>query len=505
MPTNQLVVSELKTTHPLYKINVNEWFFLMASYEGARELVRQGYLRRNERESIANYQRRLQEAYGFSYSKSVIDLFNFYLFKKPVKRDMAGLTDDDLWNMFVRDCNLYGDNFDDFMTEQGRYASIYGHIGILVDKANKIFETRAEQVEAKVYPYVAPYFPPAILDWRYDRDENNRPYLAYLKLLDDLEGDDLQYRVWYPDHFEVWEIPDTDEQTGKSVDDTAEGRLIMEEENPLDEIPFVWLYNLRGKVRPIGVSDIHDVARIDVSILRNLSHGEEVISYAAFPMMRKPMREARPDGAKADQADEAGVTAVLEFDPDHPESKPDWLEAKVQQPIEAILGWIGRKVAEIYRAVNAGGMASMEISTAPKSGAALKAEFQLLNSNLVRKATNLEQAEKKIIEYWARWEGSEDALEDISIERARTYDVENLAADLDNVLTAKTIVMSRKFKDIMQKNVARAMLPAADENQLQEIDDEIDAAPEPSLTPAPTGFTEEDEEEEELEEETTTA
>jgi hypothetical protein len=150
-------------------------------------------------------------------------------------------------------------------------------------------------------------------------------------------------------------------------------------------------------------------------------------------------------------------------------------------------------------------MASMEISTAPKSGAALKAEFQLLNSNLVRKATNLEQAEKKIIEYWARWEGSEDALEDISIERARTYDVENLAADLDNVLTAKTIVMSRKFKDIMQKNVARAMLPAADENQLQEIDDEIDAAPEPSLTPAPTGFTEEDEEEEELEEETTTA
>jgi hypothetical protein len=470
----------------------------MASYEGARELVRQGYLKRNERESQANYTRRLQEAYGFSYSKSVIDLFNFYLFKKPVKRNMGPLTEDELWNMFVKDCNLYGDNFDDFMTEQGRYASIYGHIGILVDKANKAFETRAQQLEAGVYPYLAPYFPPAILDWSYDRDENNRPFLSYLKLLDDLDGEDFQYRVWYPDHFEVWEVPDVDESSGKSTDDSAEGKLIMEGENPLGEIPFVWLYNLRGKVRPIGVSDIHDVARIDVSILRNLSHGEEVISYAAFPMMRKPMREARPDGAKADQADEAGVTAVLEFDPDHPESKPDWLEARVQEPIAAILDWIGRKVAEIYRAVNAGGMASMEVSTAPKSGAALKAEFQLLNSNLVRKATNLEQAEKKIVEYWARWEGIE-GIEDITIERSRTYDVENLAADLENVLTAKTIVMSKKFKAILQKNVVRAMLPAAEDAQLIEIDEEIDAAPEPTLTPEGAFTTEEDEEEEEAE------
>jgi hypothetical protein len=210
------------------------------------------------------------------------------------------------------------------------------------------------------------------------------------------------------------------------------------------------------------------------------------------------MREARPDGAKADQADEAGVTAVLEFDPDHPESKPDWLEARVQEPIAAILDWIGRKVAEIYRAVNAGGMASMEVSTAPKSGAALKAEFQLLNSNLVRKATNLEQAEKKIVEYWARWEGIE-GIEDITIERSRTYDVENLAADLENVLTAKTIVMSKKFKAILQKNVVRAMLPAAEDAQLIEIDEEIDAAPEPTLTPEGAFTTEEDEEEEEAE------
>lgn len=480
MPNETLTVGDLRETHSLYKVNRNEWFFLMASYEGAKELVAQGYLKQNERESDSNYARRLSEAYGFSYSKSVVDLFNFYLFKKPVKRDVGALKDDSLWAAFMKDCNLYGDNFDDFLTEQGRYSSIEGHMGILVDKASVTFDNREEQLKQGVYPYVASYFPTAILDWEYKRDENNRPYLAYLKLLDDSDDDVVQFRLWWPDSFEVWEIPieGMDDDDSK-VNDEAEAKLLLEGDNPLGEIPFVWLPNLKSKKRPIGVSDIHDVARIDVSILRNLSDGEEVITYAAFPMMRKPMKEVKPDGAQSSQKeDQAAVTAIMEFDPNKPESKPDWLEAKVKEPIDAILGWIARKVEEIYRSVNAGGMASTEIQKTAKSGVALKAEFQLLNSNLVRKATNLEKAEIQIIEYWLRWEDqdAEKVQEGMTIERARTYDVEDLARDLENTLTAQTIVKSKKFSEQLQKSVARQMLPAADDEQLKEIDEEIEAS-----------------------------
>jgi hypothetical protein len=505
MPKEQLTVGDLRGTHILYRANAPEWFFLMASYEGAKELVRLGYLRQNERESDTNYARRKSEAYGFSYSKSVVDLFNFYLFKKPVKRDMATLKGDELWTAFMKDCNLYGDDFDNFLTEQGRYASIEGHMGILVDKASVTFENRKEQLEQGVYPYVASYFPTAILDWEYKRDDNNRPYLAYLKLLDDSDEDVVQYRLWWTDHFEVWEIPlETDDQ---KIKDDSDALMVLEGDNPIGEIPFVWLQNLRSKKRPIGMSDIHDVARIDVSILSNLSEGEEVITYAAFPMMRKPMKESHPDGAQVPaKEDHAAVTAILEFDPNHPESKPDWLEAKVAEPIDAILGWIARKVQEIYRAVNAGGMASTEISTEAKSGAALKAEFQLLNANLVRKATNLEKAEEQIIEYWLRWEEQDykNIIADISIERSRTYDVENLASDLENALTAQTIVKSKKFNEAIQKSVARAMLPAADDDQIKEIDEEIEASPAtPPITPGAAfgtevGAPEEEEEEEEV-------
>ena len=479
-----LKVKDLLETHELYDENVANWNFLMASYEGTRQLIKLGYLERHERESLRNYERRLKEAYGFGYSRSIIDLFNFYLFKKPVKREMGKIADDSLWADFVKDCDLNESNLDDFFTEQDKYAAIYGSVGVFVDKIGESFETKEEQKKAGVYPYLSAYFPPAILDWEFSRDKYNRPYLSFLKLVDD----DGQYLLWWIDKFKVFILPENSgtEWKQSGVIKIAEG------ENKLGLIPFVWIFNMRSRIKPIGISDIEEVARIDRSIMRNLSDGEEIITYASFPMMRKPMREATPDGTKTDQAiDSVGATAVLEFDPDHPESKPDWLTTEVAQPIDAISKWILNKIAEIYRSTNAGGMASMEISTAPKSGVALQAEFQLLNASLVRKAKNLETAEKQIIYYWLLWEDAEDQFDDIVLERSRTYDVENLAADLENALTSKMVVTSKKFGMYIQKQIVRQMLPAITEKQVAEIDKGIDAYEEPSLTKE---FPEEEEE-----------
>lgn len=483
-PNSPLKVSDLRATHKKYKENIAEWKFLMASYEGTKSLVEQGYLLKNERESAENYKRRKKGASGFDYSKSIIDLFNFYLFKKPVKRILGKLSADPAWVLFSVDCNLYGDGLDDFLTEDGRYSSIEGHVGIMVDKASKKYETVAEEIENKVYPYLVSYFPTAILDWHYERDENNRPYLSYLKLLDD----DGKYRLWWTNQWEIWEepkseeIPEGEKTKIRSVTPDSKAKRVSFGVNTLKEIPWVWLINIKSKDRPIGMSDIHEVARLDVSILNNISQGEEVISYGAFPMLRKPQRESKPDGGISGAGDDnVSVQAIIEFDPDNPDAKPDWLEAKVKEPVDAILTWMKRKTEEIYRVVNAGGMASTEISTQAKSGVALKAEFQLLNSSLVRKAKNLEKAEKDLIRYWCKWQKKEEFLKDISIERERTYDVEDLATDLENILTASIIVKSKKFNDRMQKKVVRAMLPAAEDDEIKEIDDEIDKSngPEP--------------------------
>jgi hypothetical protein len=403
--------------------------------------------------------------------------------------------------MFEEDCDLFGKDYDAFLRDQIKSAAIEGHVGILVDKPNiqgttyeseegvdvldqedvtddVTVETRADEVENRVYPYVASYRPQSILDWKWERDRFNRPQLVFLKLYED----DGTYRLWWRDRWEVWKEPESESgaesvkvSTGsspasevKDVDPEMDAVLVSYGPNPLGEIPFIWLLNEETDEKFIGMSDITDIARIDASIMRNLSQGEEIINYAAFPMMRKPKPEAGEQ-----QDDTVGTTAVLEFDPEKPDSKPDWLASEAEQPISVILEWIGKKIEEVYRSSNTGGMAAMEVQSDARSGAALKAEFQLLNAKLVGKGNKLEDVEYQILEYWLKWQEMQ-LKEEAVIERSDSYDVQDLMTDLDNILTASVIVKSEMFKKKLQKNVVRMLLPGEPDEELIDIDKEID-------------------------------
>ncbi len=224
----------------------------------------------------------------------------------------------------------------------------------------------------------------------------------------------------------------------------------------------------------IGTSDIAGIARIDASIIRNLSQGEEVIKYSAFPMMRKPMRRA------GEGIDAAGPTAILEFDPQFPNAKPDWLEAKCAEPVEAIMEWIDKKVGEIYRSVNAGGIQATETSTQAKSGVALQYEFQQLNSKLATKASNLDEAELSIIRLWMKWQNM-TGFDEITVRRPRKFSVEDLSTDLNNALVAKTVVTSTAFGKAISRRIARQCLPGAKPETMEEIDKDIDKGSIPTI------------------------
>lgn len=479
--------TKLRNTHPTFDKYYEEWRFLNAAYEGVRSLIAYGALIQHERESNANYQARLDQAYGFSYSKSVVDIFNSYLFKKEFPTEIPEvLANDAQWKQFKADCDLEGTEFDTFFVDEQRNASILGHVGLFVDKPQVEKGNRAEEISEGIYPYVVAYKPMAILDWRITRDEYGRKILDYLKVLDD----DSRYRIWTLEKWEVWEIqyadsgervgiteltqvgeqPTKAEQQGKGT--TAV--MVAEGDNPLGEIPFVYLYNQRSNIdKEVGVSDITDVSRVDSGIIRNLSQIEQIIDYSAFPMMRKPMKEA---GAAADPKDEVGVVAVLEFDPENPESKPDWLASESDGAIKAVLDVIAVKVAEIYRSSNIGGMSATEISKSAKSGVALKTEFQLLNSKLVKKGKNVAKAKFDVTRLWLKWQGEWDKYKDkVIYDYVKTFELEDLASDLENILTSTVLVnQSDRFKKEIQKLVVRMILPSLDEKILAEIDKEIE-------------------------------
>ena len=471
-PAEKLKVKDLLAVHEYYSAHLQEWKFLMSMYEGIKSIIANGYIEQHEREPDDAYKRRKKELFGFGYSRSVVDLFHFYLFKKTPNRTVGTLKNEKIWEMFSADADLYGNGIDAVLMESMLYSAILGHVGLLVDKASSVFQTKQQQYDAKVYPYIAKYFPQAILDWKFGKDEHNRPRLEMIKLLDD----DNQYRLWFLDRWEVWELPKNKNGEPDESNQDADAVYIDGGTNPLEEIPFTWLYNHKSKDRGIGVSDIHEISRIDLSIVRNLSQIEEIINFAAFPIMRKPMRDASPtDRNLPQQDDEVSVQSVQEFDPENPDSKPDWMPSSAAEPILAILGAIEKKVAEIYRASNAGGMAATEVQTQAKSGVALRTEFQLLNAKLAGKAANLDKVEMRIVELLCKWEDLLVKFEkDYNVERDRSYDVENLASDLENAATAQTLIVSAKFDELLQKQTARQILPTADEKDMATIDKEIE-------------------------------
>lgn len=536
----KLTKEEIRRVNPLYIENLRLWRLYRAVYKGVDSLIKGNYIPQHEREPNISFERRMRELYAFGYSKSVCGIFTYHLMSKPTaERQISKLENNELWEMFFNDSDLYGDAYDALTARIALQVSIYGHMGVLVDKPPMDgVENVAKQKEQGIYPYMAVYYPQAILDWRFEKDPvTHRPYLSYLKLLED----DGKYRIWTREWWGLYEVktdsgkmegPDLTgyqnfakstgrTSTGTSGPETAPNSTAVpvtvpigtntgvEALEPVDWginelgfIPFVWYYNKQTDERGIGESDLAEIASLDLSLIKNASQIEEIINYAAFPMLMKPRRDADPKAQDTDQDDEVSVQSVVEFDPEHPESKPSWLTPEVEQAINSILKNMGHKVSEIYRAANIGGLAGTEISTVAKSGVALKSEFQILNSTLVTKSMNLEKAENRVLEYWLKWEELWEKLrKEVKFARAKSFNVEDIAADLENALTAKTLVLSKTFNALLQKQTARQMLPSLSEDEQvivdREIDDAVAKQPEPGAT-VPPGMDEIDEEDEDI-------
>ena len=490
-------LNELQKTHETYDENVKDWAFFALAYEGGKPFI-DFSLQKHTRESPANWKARQDEGICFNYSSIVIDLFNFYLTEKPAVRDFGSLANDTLWKMFLRDADLYGTNFDVFLNETQKMAAIYGAVGILVDKPNSKNKIMKDDINQGIYPYCAPFTLPNILDWKHERHPiTNRPTLTFLKLLDF----DNRYLLWWPDKWEIWTLPqgvasqfkvhkhtDTSSYLPKPGDNkyandpgkpyamglTGEQPILDSEgPNPLGEIPFIWFQNIKSVINPyIGVSDIKEIARITASLVRNISYGEEVIKFAGFPQARRPMQKE----GSAPINNEAGVTAILEFDPELGEkAKPDWLESKVQEPVDAILAWMNKKIAEVFQLSHLSGVGGQEKSDSVRSGVALRYEYQQLSLVLSKKSEQLTETELGIIKYWLKWQNKSKQLEGIKITRSKDFSIDDLSQNLENAIMADKLIPEMVFKRELMKVVAKRVLPDVPDSTLLKIYEAIDA------------------------------
>jgi hypothetical protein len=234
--------------------------------------------------------------------------------------------------------------------------------------------------------------------------------------------------------------------------------------------------NLRNfKTPEVGVSDIIDISHIVISIIQNLSCGEEMINLAGFPIRRQPMgKEGDEEG---DDQVETGPRAVEEFDPTlGKDGKPDWMPTEIKEPVEAALAWIDRKVDEIFRVAHLSGVHGQRKSNNEvASGMALRYEFTQLNTVLTKKSTNQNEAELQLLRLWLKWQGKESAFKDCKIKRSKDFSIDDLSIELENALMSINRVMSKTYRIKMQQKITKFMLPDLNEDDMKKVKAEIDA------------------------------
>ena len=446
----------LKKKHDLWHKNVGNWEFYIRSYLGGNDYKNGYYLHRYILESPEEYDQRVRHTPLDNHCKNVVQIYTSFLWRVPPTRDYGTLDGDPQLESFINDADLDGRSFDTVMREVQMNASIYGNCWVIIDKPQTNAKTRAEELEQDIRPYMSIYTPENIVNWNYKRAASGRFYLDLLVLVEDINSDRAIIKVFTEEMIGTYEVEDYEKEYSE-----GDVKIIEEIPNPIGKIPAVNVYNLRGNKRPLGISDLSDVAHLQQSIYNDYSEKEQLIRLANHPsLVKTPNVEAS-----------AGAGSIIEIPEDlEPNLKPYMIQPSGQN-LEGIMKCIQNKVDAIDRITHMGsvrGTSGNQIS----SGIALQTEFQLLNARLSEKADYLENAEEQIWSLFATWQ---DKDWDGKVDYPDTFDVRDWANDLQFLQMAKMSgIKSETFNKELDKQIAEAVID--DNETIKTINDEIDAA-----------------------------
>jgi len=369
--------------HPDWKNNIRRWQYYSDSYNGGNDFREGRYLIKYVLESDEDFEGRLKNTPLDNHCKSVVETYNSFLFRKPPTREYGTqVTNDPSLDSFLSDCDLDGRSFNAFMRDCATYSAIYGNIWVMVDKPNTTVNTRAEELQQEIRPYVSIITPENVIDWKYYRRSNGVYALGSLTLLDGIDDKNIYYRI----------ITETETTIYKRTNIKKASEVVDVFPNPLGVVPCIPVYAGRSQTRGIGVSDIADISDTQRAIYNELSELEQLIRVSNHPSLVKT------SGTMAS----AGAGAVIDLPDDlDPNLKPFLLEPS-GSGITQIISSINEKVDSINRMANMGGVRSTTAKA--MSGVALQTEFQLLNARLSQKADLLELAEEQIWRMWALWQ-----------------------------------------------------------------------------------------------------
>jgi hypothetical protein len=444
----------LTERHKHYEEKFKDWHFHLMSYLGGQD-YQDGYqLNRYILETDEEYLKRAENTPIDNHCKNVVQIYSSFLFRVPPTRDYGSLTGDAQLESFIDDADLDGRSFNNVIREMQVNASIYGTCWAILDKPAVQTQTRAEEIQLDIRPYMSLYTPENVLNRNFERSMNGRYVLTSLTLLEDLFEDVATIRVWTMEDISTYRVKDFNK--GYS---TAKPMLVDEMPNQLGKVPAVILYNQKSQRRGIGMSDLNDVAELQKAIYNDYSEIEQLVRLSNHPsLVKTPNVEAS-----------AGAGSIIEMPEDlEPNLKP-YLIQPSSQSLDGIMNNINMKVEAINRITHMGAVRATQDRI--QSGIALQTEFQLLNARLSEKADYLQNAEEQIWKLFAEWQNQ---TFDGEIIYPDSFNLRDYASDLQFLQQAKASgVQSDSFLKEVDKQIARAVVD--DDEKINTIDSEIDA------------------------------
>ncbi len=436
-------------THKDFKEAITNWEYYIRSYNGGYDYQIGQYLNRYNLELDNEFNQRLLNTPCDNHCKNIIQIYSSFLFRVKASRDFGDMADESSLESFMKDADLEGNNFTSVIKQAQNYSAIYGHCFLILDKPKITTNTKAEELQQDIRPYLSIVTPENILDWNYKREVNGKYSLDYLKVREEVDrSGGTYYRIWFSDRIDTVYVRA----------DGSEPTLIDTADNQIGKIPAVILYNAKSHKRGIGQSDLTDIADLQKAIYNEFSEIEQLIRLTNHPsLVKTPSVNAS-----------AGAGAIIEMPEEiEPNLKPYLLQPSGSN-LQSIMDSITKKVDAINRIAHTGAVRTTK--TQVSSGIALQTEFELLNARLSEKADNLQLAEEQLFKLYALFQNTEFNGE---INYPDSFNIRDYASDLVYYQQAKSInIGSPTFNKEVDKEIARAVID--DDEKLNEIFEEID-------------------------------
>lgn len=430
--------------------------------------INNGNLFMHPKERVDDYNRRVNMSYYYNFCSPIIDIYADHLFKQAVIEDWAELAP--TIELVKNDIDRQGSSIQEFRKQLSDTAQVYGHCFVLVDSPEysktKGIRTRKDQIDNRAFPYATIYIPQNMINWALDKE--GKPYWVLLRESYDANEDPenydrkktrrCEYRLWTRD---AWYLYNDDYE------------LIMAGVHNLGMVPIVCVFDKKSKTARnfLGISQIADISFIARDIYNASSELRQILRDQTFAFL-----------AIQGNSDEFGALdigtgkALL-----YPEGRETPVYVSPSSDNASVyFDHIDRQIAKIFQLAKIDAGVGGQAKSTPASGASVDNQsgiskawsFNQTNSSLSTKSANLEDAELRIWQIFALWEGKQFTG---SIQYPNEFSITSILDDLGECEQESRLNMGKTFNVEIRKAIVKKKFPRKSDEDIEVMAKEIEA------------------------------